>query len=291
MRRLFVVLFMLLPFFASLPISAQDVSGQAISEQSISSQPISTKTFDHRIWDQLLKQHVVAINGDSSTAVDYAAFQKEKKTLQSYLSQLTDVTSKQFDAWPKLDQLAFLINAYNAWTVALILTEYPELESIKDLGSIFKSPWKKKFISVLGETRSLDDIEHRLIRGSGRYNEPRIHFAVNCASVGCPALRSEAYRGDMIEEQLEAATVSFLSDSSRNRVEGDAVQLSSIFKWYREDFESDWRGAKNLSEFLSLYKNALGLSLDEEEKLNENSMDIDFLDYDWDLNSLPPISK
>lgn len=277
MKHLLVVFFLLV--FISAPVSAQSNSNSRASA--------STEEFNHTAWDQLLRQHVVAINDGNSTAVDYAAFQLDKTTLESYLNQLAEVKPKQFDAWPKPDQLAFLINAYNAWTVELILTEYPEVESIKDLGSFFKSPWKKKFISLLGETRSLDDIEHNLIRGSGRYNEPRIHFAVNCASIGCPALRTEAYRGNRLEEQLEAATVAFLSDHSRNRIEGGTAQLSSIFKWYREDFENDWRDAKNLPEFLLLYKEALAVSQIEVEKLSRNSMDIEFLDYDWNLNSLP----
>ena len=91
-----------------------------------------------------------------------------------------------------------MINAYNAWTVEFILTKYPDLDSIKDLGSFFNSPWDKEFIPLLGKTVSLNDIEHGLIRGSDRYNDPRIHFAVNCASIGCPALREEAYTGDKL---------------------------------------------------------------------------------------------
>jgi len=282
MKTLLSVLFYSLSVFIVIPGFAQSVSAPEVP-MKVGSQ----NAFDHTVWDQLLGQHVVAINAGNSTAVDYAAFKKDQTTLQSYLNQLTEVKAKQFDAWPKSDQLAFLINAYNAWTVALILTEYPELESIKDLGSFFKSPWRKKFIPLLGETRSLNDLEHNLIRGSGRYNEPRIHFAVNCASIGCPALRSEAYRGDKLEEQLEAAAVAFISDSSRNRIEGDTMQLSSIFKWYRGDFENGWREARNLSAFLLLYKDALAVSQAEVEKLGEDSMDIKFLDYDWNLNSLP----
>ncbi|GAB1267177.1 DUF547 domain-containing protein [Aurantivibrio infirmus] len=242
------------------------------------------QNISHLSWDRMLGEYVLSINEGASTGVDYEGFLKDRKKLKSYLDLLSAVQQEEFDTWAKPEQLAFLINAYNAWTVELILTKYPDLESIKDLGSIFKSPWKKKFVVLLGETRSLDDIEHNLIRGSGRYNEPRIHFAVNCASIGCPALRSEAYQGEKLEEQLEEATNSFLSDISRNRIRDDELHVSSIFKWYRDDFESAWRGGKSLEEFLLSYKDALGLSQSQATKLKNNQIDIEYLDYDWRLN-------
>jgi hypothetical protein len=211
---------------------------------------------------------------------------RERQVLTDYLDRLSKVSREEFDSWTKDGQLAFLINAYNAWTVELILTRYPDLESIKDLGSLFKSPWKKKFIPLLGEKRSLDDIEHGLIRGSGRYNDPRIHFAVNCASIGCPALKNEAYREDILEKQLEEATMLFLSDKSRNKMTEGKLQVSSIFKWYREDFEDGWRGATTLSQFLALFKDSLGLSDTEADELAADNITITFLDYDWKLNSV-----
>jgi hypothetical protein len=242
--------------------------------------------FDHSKWDALLQSNVEVHEGGTITTVDYHSMARERQVLTDYLDQLSKVSRKEFDSWTKDEQLAFLINAYNAWTVELILTQYPDLESIKDLGSFFQSPWKKKFIPLLGETRSLDDIEHNLIRGSGRYNDPRIHFAVNCASIGCPALKNEAYRADILEKQLEEATMLFLSDKSRNRMSEGELQVSSIFKWYREDFEDGWRGANTLSRFLALYQDSLGLSDTEAEKLAAGNIAIIFLDYDWKLNSV-----
>jgi hypothetical protein len=242
-------------------------------------------SFDHTQWDTLLKNNVEVLEGGKATRVDYQAMTKKRQVLTDYLDRLSKISREQFDSWPKEEQLAFLINAYNAWTVELILTKYPDLESIKDLGSFFQSPWKKKFIPLLGEKRSLDDIEHGLIRGSGRYNEPRIHFAVNCASIGCPDLKKQAYRGDILEEQLEEATVLFLSDKSRNRFSDGELQISSVFKWYREDFERGWRGAATLPQFLALYKDSLGLGDAEAGKLAAGNIAIRFLDYDWKLNS------
>jgi hypothetical protein len=243
-------------------------------------------SFDHSHWDTLLKKNVEVHEGGKATEVDYQAVARERQVLTDYLDRLSKVSREEFDSWTKDGQLAFLINAYNAWTVELILTRYPDLESIKDLGSLFKSPWKKKFIPLLGEKRSLDDIEHGLIRGSGRYNDPRIHFAVNCASIGCPALKNEAYREDILEKQLEEATMLFLSDKSRNKMTEGKLQVSSIFKWYREDFEDGWRGATTLSQFLALFKDSLGLSDTEADELAADNITITFLDYDWKLNSV-----
>lgn len=239
---------------------------------------------DHSAWDELLKENVKSGNGGQSTTVDYQGMQNEQKKLDAYLASLAAITPKTFDGMKQSDQLALLINAYNAWTVKLILTEWPDLDSIKDLGSLFSSPWKKEFVKLLGKTRSLDDIEHKLIRGSDRYNDPRIHFAVNCASIGCPALRAEAYVGARLDQQLNKQTRLFLLDHSRNRVSGDELELSSIFKWYGEDFEKGWKGYHRLEDFLLAYGTELGLSDSLIKELKNGDAEINYLDYDWHLN-------
>ncbi len=241
-------------------------------------------TFDHGQWDALLKQHVRPLNGGQATQVDYQGFADDNVLLKGYLAELSQVTQAEFDRLPTDEQLAFLINAYNAWTVDLILTKWPDLDSIKELGRFFRSPWSKSFIPLLGETRSLDDIEHVMIRGSDRYQDPRIHFAVNCASIGCPALRNQAYTGEQLEAQLEQQTQLFLEDRSRNRIEGGKLALSSIFKWYREDFEKGWKGYDSLEQFLVHYAASLSLSPEDTKQLTEKKMSIRFLDYDWALN-------
>jgi hypothetical protein len=233
----------------------------------------------------LLSQHIHSINNGSSTAVDYAAFKQQQAQLQTYLAQLSQVSRTEFDTWSKSKQLAFLINAYNAWTIEFILTKYPNLESIKDLGGLFNSPWDKEFIPLLGKKVSLNDIEHGLIRGSDRYNDPRIHFAVNCASIGCPALREEAYTADKLEQQLTQQTQRFLADKSRNYIKGDAFYMSSIFKWYADDFEQGFRGAQSIQSFVALYATPLQLTDTQTAALKKGSLDIKFLDYDWKLNA------
>lgn len=248
------------------------------------SDSVKTEAINHARWDRLLSAYVQPVNGGNATAVDYQGMQANQKELKQYLNGLSQVSQAQFDQWSKQEQLAFLINAYNAWTIELILTAWPDVKSIKDLGSFFSSPWSKEFVSLLGKTRSLDDIEHKLIRGSGRYNDPRIHFAVNCASIGCPALRAEAYNSNLLDQQLDEQTALFLSDRSRNRVDGNVIKLSSIFKWYREDFEKGWHGFNRLEDFLLVHAADLDLSDSMKAKLKTGNADIEFMGYDWRLN-------
>ncbi|TCO78307.1 DUF547 domain-containing protein [Chromatocurvus halotolerans] len=244
--------------------------------------------FDHSDWSRLLDRFVSAAENGDSTAIDYAGIQRQRDRLRSYLHRLSDVEAETFAEWPESERLAFLINAYNAWTVELILDEYPDIASIKDIGGWFGSPWKQAIAPLLGEKRTLDDIEHGMIRGSGEFDEPRIHFAVNCASIGCPALRAEAYVADRLDAQLEAQTRNFLKDRSRNRWRDGRLYVSPLFKWYREDFEAGWRGTDSLTDFLVLYSGALGLSANQTEALQAGNVDIRYTDYDWRLNDSGP---
>jgi hypothetical protein len=239
---------------------------------------------DHQDWNTLLKKYVITMPDEKSTQVDYVGLAHEAAKLNGYLQSLSVVDPASFNAWNKADQLAFLINAYNAWTVKLIIDNYASIKSIKDIGNLFQSPWKKEFIPLLGKTRSLDDIEHGLIRGSNRYQEPRVHFAANCASIGCPALREEAYVGNKLDNQLEQQTQRFLADKTRNRLEGKYLKVSSIFKWYREDFEKGWHGANTLADFFVLYAKPLGLQATDTSLLQKSEISIDYLNYDWRLN-------
>lgn len=241
--------------------------------------------FDHGTWNGLLQSHVVAQG--QSTQVDYAGMARERARLKTYLDALATVRPGEFDRWPKAERLAFLINAYNAWTVELVLTRYPDLRSIKELGGVFSSPWKKRFIPLLGQSRSLDDIEHGLIRAEGAYEEPRIHFAVNCASVGCPALRNEAYVGDQLDAQLEDATRRFLADRSRNRFNPvtQRLEVSKIFDWYRQDFERGWGGYAKISQFFARHADVLADTESIRRLLRAGQIRLTHLDYDWALNA------
>jgi len=244
----------------------------------------SAGAFDHGDWDQLLRRFVTPTEDAASTEIDYAGIQARREALRTYLEQLSTVKAETFSAWPESERLAFLINAYNAWTVELILGEYPDIESIKDIGGWFGSPWKKAIAPLLEKERTLDEIEHDMIRGSGEFDEPRIHFAVNCASVGCPALRPEAYVADELETQLEEQTRDFLGDRTRNGLRGNELHVSPIFKWYREDFETGWRGTDSLRQFLARYADALGLTAQQKNALRRGDLELRYTDYDWRLN-------
>jgi hypothetical protein len=248
--------------------------------------PVFASNFDHGRFNRILSDHVIWTDQGKASEVNYESLLNDRADLKLYLDELARVSRETFNGWSQSEQLAFLINAYNAGTLELILTEYPDLDSIRDLGGLFRSPWKRDFVNLLGEERSLDTIEHDLIRGSGRYNEPRIHFAVNCASIGCPALRPDVYTAGQLDVQLEEQTRQFLADRSRNRFQGSELQVSLIFKWYREDFEAGWRGKSSLAGFLALYADPLGLNADTLSRLESGQIDIGFLDYNWALNDL-----
>ena len=192
--------------------------------------------FDHNqaAYNALLAKHVKTFANGSASAVDYAALKNERAALQAYLAGLAAVGEADYGKWSKPQRLAFLINAYNAWIVELILTKYPDLESIKDLGSVFQSPWKKKFFRLLGQERTLDDVEHGLIRAPGVFDDPRIHVGVVCASIGCPMLPPEAFTAGKLDAQLDDGMRRFLADATRNRYDAASGRLlvSKIFDWY-----------------------------------------------------------
>ena len=241
----------------------------------------------HAAWNALLKKHVVVSASGVASSVRYAGLQAERSQLRAYLDALAAVTPDEYGRWTRAQRLAFLINAYNAWTVELVLTRYPDLASIKDLGSVLQSPWKKKIVRLLGDTRSLDDLEHGLIRAPGAFDDPRIHFAVVCASIGCPMLRDEAYTADRLDAQLDDALRRFLSDRSRNRYDADSgtLRVSRIFDWYRKDFEQGHQGYASLKAVFARHADLLADREDARARIRAGDYRLDFLPYDWALNN------
>jgi len=237
----------------------------------------------HTKFTELLRAHVVWIDGGSASRVDYAAIKSNPALLTQYLSEVAAVTQQQYDEFSKAQQLAFLINAYNAYTIQFILTKYPDLKSIKDLGSLFSSPWKKKRFPLLGEKRSLDEIEHDMIRKPGVFDDPRIHMAVNCASIGCPALRDEAYVADRLDAQLDDSVRRFLSDRSRNRADDRGLWVSKIFDWYAGDFEKQ---AGSVQAWLAPYADLLSDDAQVRADVRDASLRLHYLEYDWSLNDI-----
>ncbi len=218
----------------------------------------------HQALTNLL-QEVVVVNGHQSR-VRYEQLIEKKSELDAYLTSLAGVTRAEFDAFSEAEQLAFLINTYNSQQLKQVIDHYP-IKSIKDVGSFLSSPWSKEFFTLFGEPASLDLVEHGMIRTL--FNEPRIHFAVNCASISCPPLMSEAFVGGKLDAQLEAATINFLKDSSANRLEGDTLYLSKIFDWYSGDFTG------GVLSFVANYR---------PDWFADGEPDLSYTDYDWRLN-------
>ena len=241
----------------------------------------------HKAWTALLKKHVMLVDGGKASQVRYSEIAKDRAALRAYIASLAKVEEAEFRKWSKDDQLAFLINAYNANMIELVLTRYPKIESIWDFGKVFNNPFKNRFIKLFGRDYSLDAIEHETIRAKGVYDDPRIHMAVNCASVGCPMLREEAYVGERLDRQLEEQVVRFLSDRSRTRYNAasNALEVSEIFKWYREDFESGYRGIRSREQFFSKYASHLADGAGAQAVRNQKAA-IAYLDYNWRLNDV-----
>lgn len=209
----------------------------------------------HGIWNELLQKHV-----SDKGNVDYQGLKKERLKLNNYIKLLNLALPNETHT--KAYTLAFWINAYNAMTIDLILRHYP-VKSIKDI----KDPWQQRYWKLGEKWYNLEDIEHQILR---KMNEPRIHFAIVCASISCPKLLNQAYNAENLERQLTIATKDFLNDSSRNSISEDKLELSKIFQWFTKDFKQNG----SLIDFLNLYSN---IEISSKTKTN-------YKDYNWDLN-------
>jgi hypothetical protein len=244
----------------------------------------NAQTFDHAYlqWDALLRKYVRWLPDNKQSRVAYAGMAADRAALAAVLNGFSALTVAGFAGFSRSQQMAFLINAYNAFTIELVLTEYPKLKSIKDVGSIISSPWKKSFYKLLGEPRNLDWIEHEQLRA--HYGDPRIHTAIVCASIGCPALKPEAYTADRLDQQLEDGIRRFLGDRTRNRASAGKLEVSAIFKWFRDDFEKGHQGFHKLDDVFARYAAQLSDEPQVQEQLKARKLTPEFLDYDWSLN-------
>jgi len=230
----------------------------------------------HQVFSDILND--VVVRDGPKSRVRYGQLKQNPDILNQYVKEIEAVTQSQFNGWTRDTQIAFLINAYNALTIKLILTKYPDLKSIKDLGGFFSGPWKVRFFTLFGEKQHLDHIEHGILRKD--FSEPRIHFSLVCASIGCPALREEAFVPDRLDIQLTDATKRFLQDKDRNYIDENAgtLYLSSIFKWFKGDFE---KIKGSVERFVAPW-------MTEDVKLKQRvlngGLDIEYLDYNWNLN-------
>jgi hypothetical protein len=229
-------------------------------------EPVRAFTVNHEIWAELLGRYA------KPGGVDYSGFKAEEDRLDQYLKILENTDP---DKLPRNEQYAYYINVYNAWTIKLILSDYPGVKSIKDFGTILKSPWQKRWVRMNGETITLDEVEHEILRP--RFKDPRVHFAINCSAVSCPPLRPEPYRGRTLDQQLDDSTRSFVNDESRYRLDGNNLFVSRIFKWFSEDFSD---GA------LEFYLKYAQGDLKEKLAARKGTLKVKYLHYDWSLNDL-----
>ena len=245
---------------------------QPVRAQSAVAAPDS---FDHGAFTQLLRTHV-----DEVGMVDYAAIKaRQDSVLTPYLQQLAETDPSNLS---RDERLAFWLNAYNALAIKLIVDHYP-VESIRDITpapgpSIPKvnSPFKLDVGEVGGQMRTLDEVEHGIIRE--RFDEPKIHFALVCAAMSCPRLRREAYIGGDLNQQLDDQAYTFLHTEQKNQVPADAgqVRLSRIFSWFQEDFGDD---TADVQRFIAPYFEGA-----VQQRLRDAAYTVDYLEYDWSLN-------
>ena len=214
-----------------------------------------TKSFSHETFHQLLQKYVT-----ESGNVDYKGIKTNYSKLQHYIVELGKNLPKNTAS--RETKLAYWINAYNALTIDLILRNYP-IKSIKDI----KDPWQQRHWILGNKWYNLDEIEHQILRNM---SEPRIHFAIVCASYSCPKLQNEAFVASNLEQQLTKVTKEFLNDPERNSISKDNLELSKIFKWFSKDFKRDG----SLIDFLNQYTDV---------KISTKAR-INYKDYNWDLN-------
>jgi hypothetical protein len=249
--------------------------------------------FDHQYqeYGEVLKAYVK--NG----RVDYASLQKNRTGIDNFMKQINGVNADEYKSWSREQQLTFWINTYNGWFLQIVIDRYP-IRGSRLLGVLYPEKsvqriagiWDNIKTRAAGREVSLNDIEHKILRPI--FQEPRIHFSIVCASVGCPLLRSEPFRADFLQSQLEDAARAFINNSSKVRWNADrnTLELSRIFDWFADDFQTtadeSWKklySKKNAGPvaFMSKY-----LPTDAAAALHKSAAKIEYFDYDWTLNDL-----
>lgn len=272
---------LVLPLFLIVPLAAF-TSGERLFAPSAdlwerweAHDPASTEQIDFSAWDSFVKRNVV-VGGDGVNRLDYAGL---AATAGAELDEIIAGLAKvKISSFARNEQFAFWANLYNAVTVKVILDHYP-VDSIQDVdispGLFASGPWGKELVTVEGEALTLNEIEHRILRPIWR--DPRVHYAVNCASIGCPNLATEAFTGSDLEAQLDAAARSYVNDSRGVTIEGDKVTVSKIYDWFHEDFGNS---TKSVLAHLKRYADpALAARLDEIGTIEDAA-------YDWSLNAV-----
>ncbi|MGR5093352.1 DUF547 domain-containing protein [Vibrio maritimus] len=223
----------------------------------------NSQSVSHQAWQSFLDQYLVT-EGENTLVRYVRVSPNDKQALKTYINDLARIDPRQLS---RAEQYAYWVNLYNAITVDLILDEYP-VKSITKLGGLFSfGPWGDEVITITGQTLTLNDIEHRILRPI--WNDPRTHYAVNCASLGCPNLQTQAFTADNTEALLESAADTFVNSSKGASISGNTITLSSIYEWFEADFVQDGGALKHMEKYRPDLANFDG-------KIK--------YDYDWDLN-------
>ena len=244
------------------------IAGWDVSDES------NGAVIDHSSWQALLDAYLKTGDPSGINRFDYGALKantEDRKTLSAYLKSLAGIDPRSFS---RDEQMAYWINLYNALTVFVIVPRYP-VDSIKDIksGIIDFGPWNLELFPLQGQKLTLNQIEHGILRPI--WKDPRIHYAANCASLGCPNLSPEVYRSDNLERLLEQAAVDYINHPRGAQLQGDELVVSSIFEWYKVDFGNTDAGV--IAHLKQYARPELAQILD-----NHNSFD-DY--YDWNLNA------
>ena len=239
----------------------------------------ANSSFDYQDYAQILQTYV-----DDSGLVDYVGLQANREQLDRFNQSLGEVSATTYNSWSEAEQIAFLSNAYNSFTLQSIIDQEPLKDSIRDIRGV----WNRRKFNIAGDAKTLDNIEHDTLRKD--FNEPRIHVALVCAAISCPPLRNEPYIAEKLDAQLEDQTAKFANSIHGFKLDrqDNRVYLSSIFKWYGKDFiktygsEDEFNGNDQQRAVLNYFSSKV--SSEDLEFLKQNDYKVKYLNYDWSLN-------
>ncbi|MEM9276731.1 MAG: DUF547 domain-containing protein [Cyanobacteria bacterium P01_F01_bin.143] len=278
MKKIFLLL-LFLPTIIPTTVLANVIRSEENTITKTSNIFLTQTSFNYQIYNNVLKNYV-----SDRGLVDYQQLQKNRQELDQFNQALAKVNTTTYNSWSEAEKLAFLINAYNSFTLQSIIDQNPLKNSIRDISGV----WTRRKFAIAGLEKTLDNIEHDIIRKE--FNEPRIHMALVCAAMSCPILRDEAYTADNLDSQLDDQTRKFITSSQGFKIDRDRkiVYLSSIFKWFGKDWianygiDNKFTGSKKeqaVLNFISQY-----LSSQDRQYLEQGNYKISYLKYDWSLN-------
>ena len=274
-----LILFPLIILFAGCANSSNLTQVKDNNSSIKESTVASTKTFSYEDYAAVLATYV-----DEKGLVDYERLQANRQQLDAFNTAVANIPLEVYQSWSEKEQIAFLMNAYNSFTLQSIIDQNPLKKSIRDIPGV----WKSRKFDIVGQAKTLNNIEHDTLRVD--FNEPRLHVALVCAAISCPPLRNEPYTAQNLDSQLDDQVRKFIASPHGFRLdrEENSVYLSSIFKWYGDDWKQSY-GVENkfkgnakqraVLNFLSNYLNP-----QDQEYLTQNSYKISYLNYDWSLN-------